>query len=139
MATHVDWNGAEWMKQFEQAQEKNVRAAAVFFAGEVKKDLSVSGTGVAKRSLKRGDKTYPKGRRIYGANPSKPGEPPHKQHGHLRRAIAWEVVRRLIGRVGMGLKYGRRLELKMDRSFLRAGLEKHRAGIVALLTRRHPK
>ncbi len=46
---------------------------------------------------------------VYGKNPSRPGEPPHKQTGHLARSIAWEVEGR-VARVGTNVKYGRMLE-----------------------------
>jgi hypothetical protein len=52
------------------------------------------------------------GKRIYGANPSAPGEPPHKQLGHLRRSVTYEVdAAASTGRVGTNLLYGLWLEL----------------------------
>jgi hypothetical protein len=52
-----------------------------------------------------------KSARIYGARRSKPGEPPYKQTGHLRRSVAWEVTDTLKGRVGSNLMKARWLEL----------------------------
>ncbi len=52
--------------------------------------------------------------RVYGAFPSRPGEPPHKQTGRLRGSVAWELVdtgRTWIARVGTNVRYGRFLEL----------------------------
>lgn len=78
-----------------------------------------------------------KGSRTYGVNPSKPGEPPHKQHGHLRRSVAREVLG-LVGRVGTSLKYGRWLELGTSkvaaRPWLRRALAETRDQIKAILS-----
>ena len=80
-------------------------------------------------------KTKPK--RIYGF-PSKPGEPPHKQTGHLRRSVAWELVG-LVARVGTNLRYGRWLELgtsKMAaRPWLRVALAQCRSAIREILSK----
>lgn len=57
-------------------------------------------------------KVYKAGRRIYGSNPSKPGEPPHKQKGDLRASVTHERDgSRLLFRVGTNKEYGRWLEL----------------------------
>jgi len=81
---------------------------------EAKRLLSVSGTGVKKRgvivrAIKRTKKT------IYGAFPSAPGEPPHKQTGRLRMSVTHEVLLwglgRLIARVGTNVPYGKFLQL----------------------------
>lgn len=89
---------------------------------------------MAKRKRKR-----PKiGSRIYGANPSSPGEPPHKQYGHLRRSVATEVdSATLVGRVGTNLNYGRWLELgtrlMAARPWLRRALRENQARIKSIL------
>jgi hypothetical protein len=51
------------------------------------------------------------GKLIYGAFPSAPGDPPHKQTVRLLASVAWELVGDAIARVGMNLRYGRWLEL----------------------------
>jgi len=51
------------------------------------------------------------GKLLYGAFPSAPGDPPHKQSGRLLASVAWELVGDAIARVGMNLRYGRWLEL----------------------------
>lgn len=51
-----------------------------------------------------------RGKLMYGAFPSRPGEPPHKQTGRLQTSIASERSG-LEARVGTNLQYGRWLEL----------------------------
>jgi hypothetical protein len=55
-----------------------------------------------------------KAKRITGAFPSSPGDPPHKQTGTLLKSVAYELVpvgNKIIARVGTNIKYGRYLEL----------------------------
>lgn len=83
------------------------------------------------------------GKSIYGAFPSKPGDPPHKQHGRLRASITYDVSDdasgHVVGRVGTNLDYGRYLELgtrKMKpRPWLRRSLMESRGEIRAILQR----
>lgn len=58
-----------------------------------------------------------------GPEPSAPGEPPHKQTGHLRRSVANEIEGS-VGRVGTNLKYGRWLELGTARMAARPWLRR---------------
>jgi hypothetical protein len=78
-----------------------------------------------------------RGRRIYGAQRSKPGEAPRKQTGHLRRSVTYEVIGQS-GRVGTNLLYGMWLELgtrlMKARPWLRRALEECKAQILAILT-----
>jgi hypothetical protein len=86
-----------------------------------------------------------KGRRVYGFNRSKPGEPPRKQTGHLRRLVTYEVVEtELTGRVGIPSdpehgNYGVALELGTSnmapRPWLRRALAESKAEIDSLLSR----
>lgn len=83
-------------------------------------------------------KKYKKGRRIYGANPSKPGEYPHKQYGTLRMSIAQDFNAATVsGRVGSSSKVARYLELgtrKMaPRKLFRATLAEEREKIVQMI------
>lgn len=58
----------------------------------------------------------PRGKTRYGAFPSAPGEPPHKQTGRLRASVAYEVDEgTLTGRVGTNVDYGKYLELGTKR------------------------
>jgi len=61
--------------------------------------------------------------RIYGGMRSRPGDPPFKQTGHLRRSIAWEI-NGIVGRVGTNLDYGRFLELGTRRMAARPWLRR---------------
>ena len=74
---------------------------------------------------------------VYGANPSKPGEPPHKQRGRLLGSVAWEVAG-LVGRAGTNLLYGRWLEIgtrnMAARPWLRRALAECRDQIRAILS-----
>ena len=82
-------------------------------------------------------------KRIYGAFPSKPGDPPHKQHGRLRASITYDVIDdasgHVVGRVGTNLDYGRYLELgtrnMKPHPWLRRSLMECRGEIRAILQR----
>jgi phage gpG-like protein len=82
-----------------------------------------------------------KGRRVYGAFPSAPGEPPRKQTGRLRASVTYEVDEtELTGRVGTNVRYGRYLELGTEhgllpRPWLRRALAESKAEIDSLLSR----
>jgi len=79
------------------------------------------------------------GKTVYGAFPSKPGEPPHKQTGHLRRSITHEVDRvNLFARIGTNVEYGRYLELgtkrMAPRPWLRRALNEMTSKVKSILT-----
>jgi HK97 gp10 family phage protein len=78
-----------------------------------------------------------KGKLIYGANPSKPGEPPHKQKGRLHGSVAF-TVDGLIGRVGTNVLYGKFLELgtrrMAARPWLRRALKEKESEIKTILS-----
>lgn len=100
--------------------------------------LSVSGTGVKRKGQIVRKTKGMKGKTVYGAFPSKPGEPPHKQTGRLRMSAAKEIIENLlIARVGSNVKYLRPLEFgssKMaPRPSLRRALAESRDEIEAIL------
>lgn len=82
-------------------------------------------------------------KRVYGAFPSKPGQPPHKQVGVLRGSVTYEVAYSangtLIARVGTNILYGKFLELgtrKMKaRPWLKRALNEKRGDIQAIMNR----
>jgi len=80
-----------------------------------------------------------KSRRVYGAHPSAPGEPPRKQTGRLRASVAYEVDEAaLTARVGTNLDYGLYLELGTmrglaPRPWLRRALAESQARINVIL------
>lgn len=71
---------------------------------------------------------------------SKPGEPPRKQTGHLRRSVTYEVDREnLTARVGTNVTYGKYLELGTKRGlaprpWLRPALARVAARVNELLS-----
>lgn len=85
-------------------------------------------------------KKWKKGQRVYGAFPSKPGEPPRKQHGRLRASVTYEVdPDTLTARVGTNVEYGRHLELGTRRGlaprpWLRRALLEMRGRVNELLS-----
>ena len=108
--------------------------AAQEVSRRAKELLSVSGTGkVAGAGGKRGAK------KVYGAFPSRPGEPPHKQTGRLRESVQYEVdEQESTARVGTNLDYGASLELGTSRGiaprpWLRRALDETAAKINAIL------
>jgi hypothetical protein len=115
MVGMMKWNGDRELARIRVEMERRIEACCILVETHAKQLLSVAGTAVAHATIKikkrdGSTKTIRKGSSIYGADPSKPGEPPHKQSGRLRASVTHEVVA-LIGRVGTNLKYGRWLEL----------------------------
>jgi phage gpG-like protein len=104
----VDWNGPEAVAYVRKRTVKWITVACLAVERRAKVLLSVAGTGQGKGK-----------NRVYGANPSKPGEPPRKQTGRLRASVTHEVdPDRLTGRVGTNVEYGRHLELGTRRGLL---------------------
>lgn len=101
MAGKLNWNDEAFKSKVRRTMERRIVACAIVVEDHAKRLLSVEGTGGTNG-----------GKRVYGSNPSKPGEPPHKQKGDLRASVTHERVgTELKSRVGTGLKYGRWLEL----------------------------
>ena len=73
---------------------RNVLAASIELADHMKAKVGVDGTGKADAAQgrdKAGRFTRVRKGLIYGANPSLPGEPPHKQHGDLQGSIGYQL------------------------------------------------
>src|SRR4051812_26640985 len=111
---NFQWNGAACRAAIEARAKGRLPAACVVLSNSIKADISQPGTlryeakggrNAKGQFLAKGQKT------IYNFTHSRPGSPPYKQTGHLRRSIAWEVEG-LVGRVGTNLYYGYVLELK---------------------------
>jgi hypothetical protein len=107
----VNWYGPQAMDHVRGRAVKLITRAAITVQNRAKELLSIAGT--AQRSGQaRNRKGQFKGQRIYGANPSKPGEPPHKQTNRVRASVTYEVdPHELTARVGTNVAYGRHLEL----------------------------
>lgn len=135
MAGKVIWHGDAVRKAIQAEMVKRLSAVGVLGANYAKELISVPGDARQrdeKGRILKGQKKLPKRR-------SRPGDPPYKQTGHLRRSVAWEVNAsdRLV-RIGTNLKYGLYLELgtrKMAaRPWLRRMLIEKRAYFKRLLT-----
>ena len=115
MAGKVKWHGDEVRARIKAELERRIQTCCLMVWNRAKQLVNTDGTGVRQssgggRNAKGQFRKKNKGGLIYGANPSKPGDPPHKQRGRLLGSIAWEVAG-LVGRVGSNLDYARWLEL----------------------------
>lgn len=142
MSGKYNWHGDLVQARIRAEMARRVDAACNLVEVEAKLSLNVAGTGKHAKTFKYRDKegnikTKRKGSRIYGSSPSAPGEPPHKQLGHLRRSVTREVVE-LVGRVGTNLNYGRWLELgtrlMKARPWLRRALRQKQDAAQAILS-----
>lgn len=108
----LDWHGDEAMQHVRSRAVGFLTRAAIEVSRRAKELLSIAGTAVRSKTTRGGRK----GSRQYNANPSKPGEPPHKQTGRLRASVTHEVdAKTLEARVGTNVEYGRYLELGTKR------------------------
>ncbi len=135
------WKGAEAKARIRAGVARNLAAAAITVKNHAKRLISTPGT------IPLGGQTRDSRgkflRRKYGSNPSEPGNPPHKQTGHLRRSVAHEVDEAsLTARVGTNVRYGRWLELgtaaMAARPWLRRALNEKLAEVRAILAKRPP-
>jgi HK97 gp10 family phage protein len=89
------------------------------------------------KTVRKTTKNSKKGRTAFGAFPSKPGQPPRKQTGALRRSITHEVIDGQ-ARVGTNIPYGKMLEFgtsKMrPRPWLRRALREMQSQVNKILT-----
>ncbi len=136
MASRIVVNNFDrYKKALHAEQDRRVKLAAIMVMRHARSLLNVSGTGVRGptggivRAVKRTRKT------IYGAFPSRPGEAPHKQTGALRMAVAWEMARRGVARVGIprSVWYGWYLEVHKNRPWLARSLREKSREVVAIL------
>lgn len=134
----VKWNGPQFETLLRRHLSRNISAASIALVNHLKLLITTEGAGerAAKGRLSRQSRKL-----LYGAHPSAPGEPPHKQTGRLLGSIAYEVSG-LVARVGTNVKYGRWLELgtrrMAARPWLRRGLNEMRAVIARLICRPMP-
>ena len=132
------WFGDEVVDDYVRATGRNMDRAAQFLVGETKKAIN---RGQPSRRTASGS--------IVGLSPSAPGEPPKRLSHRLFQSIASEVEilrRRVIGRFGTNVVYGRRLELgftgrdargnivdQAPRPYLRPQVIRHRKTILRIL------
>lgn len=98
----LQWHGEGVQARIRAEMARRIHACAVLVLNRARELISTPGTTAGKK------------RRVYGTNPSAPGEPPHKQTGRLRQSVAREV-HGLTARVGTNVQYGRWLELGTSR------------------------
>ena len=143
MAGKVDWFGNQFAKQMQAEIRRRTYTAARRLSSHIKSEIGQAGTLEFHPLTKKGRPGKAR-KRIYNFTHSRPGNPPFKQTGHLRRSIAWEIVTAglggptVIGRVGTNLKYGRWLELGTKRMkrrpFIVSTLRKYEPEIRSILT-----
>ena len=112
MSTRIVWHGDKFKADLQAEQRRRLERAAMVVEREAKRLLGVSGTGTRSKSgIVKAIKNARN--RVYGAFPSMPGEPPHKQTGRLRASVAHEVIRKFnwVARVGTNVLYGKHLQL----------------------------
>ena len=95
----VTWHGDAVQRGIASEVGRRLKTCGQIGADHAKTLISTDGTGVGGG-----------GNLIYGANPSRPGEPPHVQTGRLRGSIAYEVDGN-VTRIGTNVIYGRHLEV----------------------------
>lgn len=117
MAGKVKWDGDAFKAKIEKQMRRRLETCANIGLKDAVRSLNIDGTGKVTEKVKGRKQT----RLVYGANPSKPGEPPHKQYGTLIESVAYEVLSR-VARIGTSLKYGRYLELGTSRMAARPWL-----------------
>lgn len=114
---HLEWHGDEAASRIRKRSVQFLTRAAIAVSRRAKELLSVAGTGSGGRD------SQGRFKRVYGANPSKPGEPPRKQTGRLRASVSYEVDEgSLSARVGTNVDYGRILEVERNRPWLKRAL-----------------
>jgi phage gpG-like protein len=141
MPGRVEWNGAAMQARIRKEMNRRLAVSSKMVRDHAKELISVSGTGggverdEAGRFIKG---TYKPGK--LGSNPSRPGEPPHKQTGRLRGSVADALYpESTTARVGTNVKYGRWLELGAAHMAARPWLRRallERAGVIrSILTK----
>ena len=139
MAGQVRWNGDRLAAQVRAEMGRRLDACRVEVANHAKELVGVE--GAEKTTVTVTDARGRKRKRTrlrYGANPSAPGEPPHKQTGRLQSSITSERED-LVARAGTNVTYGRSLELGTSRMaprpWLRRALAERLAFIRAVMSR----
>lgn len=142
MAAIFRWHGDSVLRDITRGQKRNVARAGAYLSADIKSKFQRTPMLMGKRGARR--RGGP-GHRLY--EPSRPGEIPAVQKGHLRRSIISETdvdVQGPVSRVGpmstvkgMEMKYARYLEFgtrKMRaRPYMRPALARNRLAIGRLL------
>jgi hypothetical protein len=138
VAGHYHSNAAAFRRDFAAETSKRVKAASAYLSSQVKADVSQPGT-LRYHPLGKGGRALKSQKTVYNFTHSRPGNPPFKQTGNLRKSIAYEVSG-LVGRVGSNIKkpnYALYLELgtrrMAARPYLRAALLRNKWALRRLL------
>lgn len=126
MTGRLDWHGDEVRARIRAELTRRLHRAALVVWNHAKTLINTEGAGIREnpKGARDAKGRFLKGKRlIYGAHPSSPGDPPHKQRGRLLASVAWEIVG-LVARVGTNLDYGRWLELGTARMAARPWLRR---------------
>lgn len=102
------------MRRFRAMYAKRLAKAAIFLQGEIRQLISVPSRSVSYRVIQKGKKKGQTQKVLgeRGNSRSRPGEPPHMDHGALRASITYDVDREnLTARVGSPSKVARWMEL----------------------------
>jgi HK97 gp10 family phage protein len=141
----MKWHGDRAAALIRGEMTKRLHAASILVQNHAKRLVGTEGAATRSDSEKNRDS---KGRFLkklkYNVNPSRPGDPPHKQTGELQRSIQREVsASEQKARVGTNLNdppYPRWLEFgtrKMAaRPWLRRSLDEMRGQIKAIFVRK---
>lgn len=118
---------------------RRLHAASIVVTNFAKRLIGTEGAASVEDAAQNRDTRGQTIKRLrYGVNPSRPGEPPHKQTGRLQSSVTREVDDQR-ARVGTNVVYGRYLELgtrKMaPRPWLRRSLDENRDKVRSILSR----
>jgi hypothetical protein len=113
------WYGKKMKEQMLAETSRRINASAIVVHDHAKKLIGVEGTGSAIKTMTHSyggrQRTVKKKGMVFGHAVSAPGEPPRKQTGRLQGSIAWEMVSKILARVGTNVKYGKWLERGTNR------------------------
>lgn len=136
----LEWHGDDARNHVHRRIVQYLTRAAIVVKREAKRLLIVPGTGRRAKSGRIVRHTGGRHKKIYGAFPSSPGEPPHKQTGRLWASVAYDVdAVNLVARVGTNVPYGKHLELGTKRGiaprpWLRPALARVQSQVNSLLS-----
>jgi hypothetical protein len=113
---NVRWYGDRWKAAMRSEARKRNSAGAIAVFNRAKILTSHEGAGARVKAVAKWKKSptivvqnrgtrKQIGKLVYGAFPSAPGDPPHKQTGRGSGSIAWENVSDTIARIGTNVRY----------------------------------
>jgi len=135
MPRDFTWNGPQFERYLETEMGRRLDAAATVVQNHAKELIGREGAAkAAKSTTLRSGRKVRKGQLVYGAVRSKPGEPPMKQTGRLQTSVSRERIK-MVARIGTNVKYGRVLELKLNRPWLVRALTEKTPTVNAIISR----